>query len=354
MPHGQRHQVNNGKTGNSVLTLINRFELPKAVANGSSGPAKQEKTIEQVVASTPSSSQHMSIAKFNLNAEISEVVESIGIVKKVPAHTAQQVETAIQTQIRPSTATMVYNTPVLPLRTEASSNAKNLAKNAGKLIPALNLAGSTNKSNKKGANSKKSKEEGNKTIVNNNFFAEQKKQVQSKKGLSMVNKTPSNATPNAPSNATPNAKPKAPSNATPNATPNKTPNAVSIPASAPAPVVSEKIEKAVQAVQAEQAEQAKQTKAAPTQQQSRPEQKEAMSAFKNLPFNNLENLANLARKSGFGVSPGPEPLGIAAEYAPKRVGQKTMKKIKFNTEQKKILERKIRKAEEQKNRRVEE
>jgi hypothetical protein len=71
-----------------------------------------------------------------------------------------------------------------------------------------------------------------------------------------------------------------------------------------------------------------------------------------LPFK-PENLSILAHERGIGVNTKngirtavPNSLTIAAIHAPKRVGKKTMKKIIFNTEQKKILERKIRRAEE--------
>ena len=71
-----------------------------------------------------------------------------------------------------------------------------------------------------------------------------------------------------------------------------------------------------------------------------------------LPFK-PENLSNLAHERGIGLgvingirTEVPNLSGFTATRAKKRVGKKITKKIIFNTEQKKILERKIRRAEE--------
>ena len=73
--------------------------------------------------------------------------------------------------------------------------------------------------------------------------------------------------------------------------------------------------------------------------------KAAREQLRQGPFENPNNIFRLAQEQGFRPQIAPNSFGIAKTVRRKKVGKKTMKKIIYNSEQKQILLRKIKKAE---------
>jgi len=271
---------------------------------------------------------------------------------------------------------------VLPIRTIASSNASN----AANLIRALNLAGNTTttKPSKKVA-SGQSKEEGNKTTSNANFtqlLAARKKTTNASSRINFP-------TPNAPPNAPPEAQKKegaqsiegAPEQAIKTTTPVAAENPYmtlanvrnGLPTAKRGLPIGLNLDSNILAIRKEeglnsssrkttrlsksiqglnQLNRESSTNTPLTKRERKHKQVKAKKVPTELPFKpNNTNIPALVQARGLrptthnGINIAPNSIGFVAKYAPKRVGKKTMKKIIYNSTQKQILLRKIKKAE---------
>lgn len=360
-----RKKVNTGAQGTSVKKnkLGNKFQPTEDIDSGSQRSSKENTTsaaVQKTETTTPTQLEKITRIEPSITATIRNVVNTQQKVKSIPTSNSEKMQTAINiTKSHLTNIAKKENPKILRFRSNPSLNTSLIAK---KISFEINKLG-------------KSKEEGNKTLVNTDFFNKAKEKAKLKKeeaqfGSQFSNNIFSSAKINQdtrtadgelillPTRKT--GKKLTLSNASIESS--STNNTISIkaaefataalapvPAPALAPVLASAPQKEPKI--GNQLFKKNTSTRANRRRTAREKQQAAKTYFNELPLKNTENLETMAQKQGFNFQKKGgilvQSTGFRKTKARNiRKSKKTMKKLKFNTEQRQILERKIKKAEE--------